>query len=521
MYFFDYDKTDANSEYYELLSTLMELWEYEIVEFKEATGQYDKEKMGKYFSAISNEANLKNQQYGWLILGVSEAKEKHIVGTNFKAGKNDLLQKFKYEISQDITDRMSYMNIIELYPVVNGEKKRVLMFMIPAAAIGIPTQWKNVSYARNGESTVVLSQQKIDLIRAQERRDWSKQFAEDATFDDLDETAIAEAKENYKKKMNRPHITVEIDSIKDDRDFLRKLKLMRGDKVTNAAIVLLGKPESAMLLSNMPQIMWQLLDSKGNMRDYEIFTIPFIKSTENVAAKIRNLVYRYMPNSQSLFPVETQQYDTWLLRELINNCIAHQDYRTGGRIDVNEFDDMLEISNPGTFIPESIENVLKITYRPPYHRNQLLAEAMFYFNMIDTATSGIKRVFRIQQAKLFPMPDYDLSQANKGVVTVFGKVLDDKYTEILFKNKDLDLDTVFLLDQVQKHHKLPVEAIRYLRKNKLIEGRGNNIYLSATVAQTINEEVEYIQNKGLGDNVYYEMIINFIKEFGVLEKAVS
>lgn len=68
MFFFNDDTT----EYYETLRVLMERWEYEIVEFKEAKGQYSTEKLGQYFSAISNEANLREKQFGWFILGVSE-----------------------------------------------------------------------------------------------------------------------------------------------------------------------------------------------------------------------------------------------------------------------------------------------------------------------------------------------------------------------------------------------------------------------------------------------------------------
>ena len=67
---------------------------------------------------------------------------------------------------------------------------------------------------------------------------------------------------------------------------------------------------------------------------------------DQVFAKIRNLTYRYMPNQLSLFPKETQQYDTWLLRELINNCIAHSNYQLGGRIYINESEDAINITNP-------------------------------------------------------------------------------------------------------------------------------------------------------------------------------
>lgn len=81
---FDYDESFQQAEYYELLNVLMERWETEIVEFKEAKGGYSEDKIGQYFSAISNEANLKNQQYGWFVLGVSEEHTKHPVGTSLK-----------------------------------------------------------------------------------------------------------------------------------------------------------------------------------------------------------------------------------------------------------------------------------------------------------------------------------------------------------------------------------------------------------------------------------------------------
>ena len=139
MGFFEYAGVIKDIEYYEILENLMERWEHEIVEFKEAKSSFDTDKIGRYFSAISNEANLRQQQYGWLIFGVSEKnKVKHIVGTAYKKGDRSLLEKFKYEIAKDTTNGMSFYDIIEVFPVVNGKEHRVLMFKIPAAATGIP-----------------------------------------------------------------------------------------------------------------------------------------------------------------------------------------------------------------------------------------------------------------------------------------------------------------------------------------------------------------------------------------------
>ncbi len=519
MAYFEYEKEDGKAEYYELLQQLMERWEYEIVEFKSATGEYSEDKVGQYFSAISNEANLAGKQYGWFVLGVSETKVKHPVGTAFKKGPGTLLERFKYTISRNTTDAMTFLDIIELYPVVDGEPKRVLMFKIPAAVAGMPTEWKTRYYARSGESLIPLQQYKIDAIRNQERRDWSKLILSGATIENLDRDAIAFAREKYKERRNQPHITEEVDSLSDE-EFLTKIKLMRNGQVTNAAMILLGNAEFDYLFANAPTVMWRLYGADGEMKDYTIFRIPFINVVDQVSAKIRNLTYRYMPNQLSLFPKETQQYDTWLLRELLNNCIAHSNYQLGGRIYINECEESINITNPGDFLPQTIEAVLQTTYSPPFYRNQLLTDSMVNFHMIETAASGIKRVYRIQKKKYFPMPDYNFSTANQVSVTVYGKVMNEQYTYILYEHPELDLETVYLLDQVQKGNgqNLSRAAVAHLRKYHLVEGRANHLYLSAEVAKSVEDEAQYIRNRAFDDKYYQDMIVDYLKKFGKAQR---
>lgn len=89
---------------------------------------------------------------------------------------------------------------------------------------------------------------------------------------------------------------------------------------------------------------------------------------------------------------------------------------------------------------------------------------MVNFKMIDTASMRIRRVYSIQKEKLFPMPDYDLSRYQQVRVTVYGKILNDNYTKILFENPDMDLDTVYLLDRVQKGESISRLEAATLRK---------------------------------------------------------
>ena len=196
------------------------------------------------------------------------------------------------------------------------------MFKIPAAVTGFPTSWKNHYYARSGESLIPLQQYKIDEIRSQERMDWSKQIVRKASIEHLDKNAIQLAREKYKEKINEDHISEEIDTMTDE-EFLTKIKLLFDGQITNAAMILLGNSDYDYLNSRPPTMMWRLYGANGEDKDYAIFTIPFINVIDKIFSKIRNLTYRYIPNQLTLFPIETQQYDTWLLRELLNNCIAH------------------------------------------------------------------------------------------------------------------------------------------------------------------------------------------------------
>lgn len=504
--FFFFDKKDEDAEILLILQKLIDNWENEVVEFKEANNDYDKDKIGKYFSAISNEANLKGLQYGWLVFGVRN-KGKKIVGTDYRDTKG--LETLKQEISLNTTGGISFVEVYEIYPLVDGEEKRVIMFQVPAAATAIPTGWKDHYYGRNGESLGALSIEEQDRIRGQEKKDWSKQILQEATLACLDKSAIAIARAKYKEKMNRPHISEEVDAMTDE-EFLTKIKLMINGKITNAAMLLLGNEDFDYLFRAVPEASWRLYNSKNDVKDYEIFKIPFITLSDRIFGKIRNLTYRYMPNQLTLFPNETKQYDTWLLRELMNNCIAHSDYSLGGRIYLNESEDSVMLTNPGTFLPGTIETALQRNYNPPFYRNQLLAETMVKFNMIDTQSMGIRKAFRIQQEKFFPLPEYDLTIKNQVCVTVYGKLIDENYSRVLYDNPDFDIETVFLIDRIQKRKAISKDAVKYLRKLGVIEGKIPNVYISAKIAESIDGKAQYIKNKGFDDEAYCQWIVNYL-----------
>lgn len=488
-----------------ILDELLLNTENECVEFKKAENNFDIDILGKYFSALGNEAILKNKQYSWIVFGIDDKTHK-LTNTNFYSDNN--FNKVKKQITDNTTDNIGFIEIYEF--MRNG--KRVIMFQVPAAS-GTPINWKGFPYGRNGESIAPLTSNKIEQIKATANYDWSRQVIEGATIDNLDRDAIRVAREQFKSKYKGKSIANEVDNL-SDIDFLNKVKLTLNSKITMACMLLLGKNEDDYLMNGYtPKMTWKLYDD-FNVIDYEHFGIPFIVNVENLKSKIRNLRYRYMVNDNTLFPNEVDQYDNYILRELINNCIVHQDYKLRGNINVMEYKDKLIITNEGNFIPETIENVLKDGFSSPYYRNQFLANAMVNLNMIDTVGSGIRRVYDIQKKKFFPMPDYDLSNDNRVIVTLYGKIIDEKYSKILFEKTNLDIDKVMLLDKVQKGFEITKKQSDYLRKENLIEGRYPNIYISSDIAKITGEKKDYMYNSGLENEFYMKMIIKYLENYG-------
>lgn len=486
---------------------LIDVFETEAVEFKEAKSSYSFNDIGKYFSALSNEANLRSLKEGWLIFGITNKKV--IQGTSYRQDKKGgSLQSLKKEIASSTNDRMTFLEIYEV--MIDG--CRIVAFQIPPATPGIATTWNGAAYAREGESTCPLPINKMDIIRNQLGIDWSKEIIKDATIDDLEPDAIQYARQLFAKRQREASKAAEILEKLPDIEVLNKAGITIKGKITRTALLLLGRSESAYYFEgSIPRITWTLYNADNTVKAYEHFDMPLLLAVDKVYGKIRNEKYRYIAGQQTLFPEEVDQYDPGMIKEILNNCIAHSDYRLRGKINVEEFEDRLVFINEGAFIPETVEQTLEPGYKPPYYRNTFLCNAMVNLYMIDTNSMGIPMIYQIQREKCFPLPTYDLETMNRVSVTVYGKILDKNYTQLLHANESLDLPTVFLLDRVQKKAPITHENYTTLRKQGLIEGRFPNIFVSFKVAKAVGQKAEYIRNRGLDESICRQLVIQALK----------
>jgi ATP-dependent DNA helicase RecG len=489
--------------------------ETEWLEFKTNIGESHSsvtyEGVGNYISGLSNSACLKNKSYGYLVLGVEDGTWS-VVGTNLemstaKRGGQD------YELwLRRNCDPITPFEIEEF----EYKGKHVVIFEINAA-VGQPVFFKGVDYIRVNSNLTKLKDFPDFLRRIyNSRQDWSAQIIPDATIDDLDPNAIKAARVSYAKKhKNLANEMMDWDNV----TFLNKAKITIKGAITNTAILLVGRPESEHLISPaMARMRWIYKDSTGSERDFIVATCPFVLAVETIYAKIRNLKYRYMnPSLLQLVPEELDTYDPFVIREAMNNAIAHQDYSCHGMINVVEEQDRLIFSNLGGFIPESIKNVLESDAPEERYRNKFLAAAMVELGMVDTIGSGIRRMFNMQRQRLFPMPDYDFSN-NKVKVTIVGKVLDMNYATILARDKSLSLLEIEMLSRVLMHRHLSNEEIVYLRKRKLVEGRKNALYFAKSVARATRQKAEYTLNKGFDDKYYKDLIVKALTQHGKMSR---
>jgi predicted HTH transcriptional regulator len=194
-------------------------------------------------------------------------------------------------------------------------------------------------------------------------------------------------------------------------------------------------------------------------------------------------------------------------------AIAHQDYTKGGRINVVEEAESLFFTNVGEFIPGSVEEAIRRDAPPEIYQNRFLAEAMVNLNMIDTIGSGIKRMFLKQRERSFPMPDYNLTEPERVRVRIIGKILDERYTRMLMTRTDLDLMAVIALDKVQKDKPITDDEFKSLKKNKLIEGRRSNLFVSAKVAAATDTKADYIKRRGIDKEYSKKLVIDYLAKF--------
>ena len=477
-------------------------------EFKNLKNSFCGDEKNDVISYVSAIANMDG---GDLVIGVHD-KTLEIVGT-------DTYNYDKQKAILRLTERCVNLSTEDLYIdefITDDTNRKVWVIHIPKHLPKRPVFAHNKAWQRIEDSLVEMTTERMSTILDEpifSETDWSAQIVSDATIDDLDEVAIAKARMMFKKVHSRiPEAEVNAWTVET---FLSKCGIMKNGGITRAAIILLGKYESAFKLRPaVVQVTWTRRDEKQDVVDYEHFTVPLILTVDEILSKIENLTMREMPGG-TLFPDTMKQYDDYTIREALHNCIAHQDYTMQQRINFVENPTYLYYSNAGSFIPGTLENALTNEEPQAYFRNECLCRAMVDFNMIDTVSRGIKKMFNEQWRRHFPMPDYEIDAKNRKVsVRIYGNEINKQYTNLLKTNDSLTLWDCISLDAVQKGRTIHEDVAQNLLNRGLIEGEAPNYTISLGIAKATNQLQGYTKQKGLDKEKMKQMILQYLKNAG-------
>ncbi len=473
-------------------------------EFKNLTHAVSGRKGDDIASYVSAIANMEG---GHLVVGVEDGSLRIV-------GLQNLADYSPENLRQRLLGRCTNLDSegFRVEPLLTDDtRKTVWVLHIPKHKPRLPVYAHDKAWQRLDDSLVEMRSERLDVIlgEAVDVVDWSAQVVPAATLADLDSSALALARQKFKERHATAAFFDQIDSWSPEV-FLDRAKLTANGQLTRAALLLLGGPSAVHLLSPHPaQITWKL---ETEERSYEHFGPPFLLTTTQVLQRIRNIKQRLFPANQ-LLATEVLKYDTRVILEALHNCLAHQDYTRPARVLVTEKVDRLIFENAGGFFEGHAEDYFTGERTPSRYRNPWLAQAMVQLGMIDTMGYGIHAMTMAQRQRYFPLPDYGRSSADNVVLEIFGHTLDENYSLLLLEKQDLDIAMVILLDRVQKRLPISDSAAAYLRRQRLIEGRKPNFYLSASVAESTNEQAAYTRNKGLEKERLKQFVLSHLRQF--------
>ena len=438
---------------------------------------------------VSYVSALANMEGGCVVIG---AQDKTLVPTGIQDFADYTLENVVHRVLGK-TPGLPSMGLNVQALQARDTEAVVWLVHVPRHAPREPVLAHDKAWQRDGDSLVELRDDRRRAILAEHLagEDWSAAVVPDATLDDLDEAAIAKARDKYFEKHQREPWAAQVSQWSAEK-LLDKIGLTIHGRITRAALLLLGRPERATLLSPHPvEMTWKLAAE----RVAEHFHPPFLLTTTALAQRIRNPNIKLFPANE-LLAVTLPRYDTnTVLLEGLHNCLAHQDYAQCGRIVVEESTGLVRMINLGGFFDGQPDEYASGTRTPERYRNERLAKAMAEVGMIDKVGFGIHDMVLAQRRRFLPLPDYEGSSPLRTVFNVYGQEIDENYSHWLMERTDLPIEHVLWLDRVQKKHKLDPAQVAELRRAGLIEGRSPHLNISAQLAVATGQEVEYLNRR--------------------------
>ncbi|MCK4765148.1 MAG: tetratricopeptide repeat protein [Candidatus Aminicenantes bacterium] len=356
---------------------------------------------------------LCNEKGGFLVLGMTDKKPRQVVDTDFAEGEEGALEDKIYEKLQ-----------IRVHTeVLYDDEKRVLIIRIPSRPTCRVMKFEGIGLMRTGDSLREMSDDETFDILSEQEPDFSATFCNGLKFEDLDPTAVAELKKRYAQKQGNEAIL----SL-PDRQMLSDLKLLKNNKLTYAALILLGKKDK--IYECLPQCR-TIIEYRRGKAQIESDAREEIQEPLYIAVdKIWNYVNQPASNPKyhirrGPYIFDIPYFNEDVIREAVINAITHRDYRLTGSVVIKQYPEEIEISNPGGF-PQgvAVENLIEVHSTP---RHELLSEVLLKTGLVEKSGQGVDKIFKITLSEGKGMPDYSKSDKFKVCLRIPGMVEDDAF----------------------------------------------------------------------------------------------
>ncbi|MDT0643728.1 ATP-binding protein [Zunongwangia sp. F363] len=478
------------------ISELIKLKESEDrVEFKQANGgniSYNggnKPEVSKRRRCILGYVTaLANEEGGFLVFGIKESSPHEVVGTQQNLGTVGVLESNIYR------DTGIRVDIDEQY---DEQGKRVLIISVPSRPIGKLYKFEDVPLMRVGEELKPMSDQMYLKIIQEQEPDFSQKICSKVTIDDIDDQAVEELKQAYSKKQNNAQFLTQ-----SKEQVLTDLDLISGSKVTYAALILLGKKEIIRRIIPQASIRLEYRRNSDNIvfdNRYE-FSGPFFLETERLWEAI-NLRNGSIPIQEGPFIFDIPYFNQEVIREAINNAVAHRNYRISSEIVIKQSNTRLDIISPGGFpLGVSIHNLIGISSTP---RNRLLTDILQKTGIVERSGQGVDKIYYQTLKEGKSAPNYDNSDDFQVELNLSATIEDQAFAVFIesvqsdLKNDEkLSVHEVIHLNQIRKNNRIfayDKSVLSKLLARDLIEKRGKT---SGTYYVLSKEFYEFADEKG-------------------------
>ena len=325
-------------------------------------------------------------------------------------------------------DRVEFKAAMHNYPFAGGknadpkERRRCVLGYIVALAnekggklvLGMADQYPHGVVG----SDFAEGDTEMFSILSEQEPDFSAKICEGLKIKDLDKAAINILKQKYSAKQENPlFLTLSTTQLLSDLD------LMHGNKITYAALILLGNRET--IRKYLPQ----------NRITVEFRTIPTAieysarkEFQEALFAEIDHIwEYINQPASNPLqhyqdgpYIYDVPSYNEKSIREALLNAICHRSYLIHSDVVVRQSPDYLEITNAGGFpIGVDLDNILTTNSVP---RNKLLCEVLQKTGLIERSGQGVDKMFYQSIVDGKALPSYANTDAFQVSIKFFAPI---------------------------------------------------------------------------------------------------